>query len=127
MAKRILSDRAGLYVKPDPGPAIMVMTGMGLSFTEGDDWARHRCVVHPALAMDRIKAMTGAMAACVREVVRAWEARAVSGEVTVELGRQFTELTADVISCRAFGSNYRRGKEVFLAQRELHSSPRSRR
>jgi PHYB activation tagged suppressor 1 len=30
------------------------MTGMGLFFTEGDDWARHCRVVHPALAMDRI-------------------------------------------------------------------------
>jgi PHYB activation tagged suppressor 1 len=39
--------------------------------------------------------------------------------VTVEVGQQFTELTADVISHTAFGSSYRQGKEVFLAQREL--------
>ncbi|KAJ1274544.1 hypothetical protein BS78_05G069900 [Paspalum vaginatum] len=37
----------------------------------------------------------------------------------VEVGRCFRELTADVISRTAFGSSYRRGKEVFLAQREL--------
>ena len=122
MVKRILSDRTGLYAKVDPGPAILALLGMGLVFTEGEDWARHRRVVHPAFAMDKLKMMTGAMAACAAEVIRAWEARAASaagGEVTVEVGEQFAELTADVISHTAFGSSYRRGKEVFLAQREL--------
>ncbi|CAD6339980.1 unnamed protein product [Miscanthus lutarioriparius] len=37
MAKRILSDKAGLYVKPDPGSALLALLGMGLAFTEGDD------------------------------------------------------------------------------------------
>jgi PHYB activation tagged suppressor 1 len=37
----------------------------------------------------------------------------------VEVGQQFTELTADVISHTAFGSSYLRGREVFAAQREL--------
>ncbi|CAN6198482.1 unnamed protein product [Urochloa humidicola] len=122
MVKRILSDRAGVYVKVDPGPAILALLGMGLVFTNGEDWARHRRVVHPAFAMDRLKTMASAMAACAAEVVGQWEARtaaATTGEVTVEIGQQFTELTADVISHTAFGSSYQRGKEVFLAQREL--------
>jgi len=121
MARRVISDKAGLYVKPDPGPTILALLGMGLVFAEGEDWARHRRVVHPAFAMDKLKMMTGAVAACAGEVIRAWEARAAAagGEATVEVGQQFTELTADVISHTAFGSSYRRGKEVFLAQREL--------
>ncbi|PAN25818.1 hypothetical protein PAHAL_4G327800 [Panicum hallii] len=122
MARRVLSDKAGLYVKPDPGPTILALLGVGLVFAEGEDWARHRRVVHPAFAMDKLKMMTGAMAACAGEVIRAWEARARAApgvEVTVEVGQQFTELTADVISHTAFGSSYRRGKEVFQAQREL--------
>ncbi|KAL6606032.1 hypothetical protein ACP70R_041685 [Stipagrostis hirtigluma subsp. patula] len=122
MVKRILSDKTGLYPKPDPGPNIMALLGMGLVFTEGDDWARHRRVVHPAFTMDKLKMMTGTMAACAGEVIRAWEARAAAaagGAVTVEVGQQFQELTADVISHTAFGSSYRQGKEVFLAQREL--------
>ncbi|OEL35258.1 Cytochrome P450 709B2, partial [Dichanthelium oligosanthes] len=122
MVRRILSDKAGLFVKPEPVPAIVAMMGMGLALAAGDDWARHRRVVHPAFAMDKLKMMTGAMAACAGEVVRAWEARAkaaASGEVTVEVGHWFMELTADVISLTAFGSSYRQGKEVFLAQQEL--------
>jgi cytochrome P450 family 709 len=122
MAKRVLSDRSGMYVRPDPDPAIMSLVGMGLAFTQGDDWARHRRVVHPAFSMDKLKAMTGAIAACAMEVIEAWEDRAKAAkgeEVTVDVGQQFQELTADVISHTAFGSSYRQGKEVFLAQREL--------
>jgi PHYB activation tagged suppressor 1 len=44
---------------------------------------------------------------------------AEGGVAQVEVGRQFVELTADVISHTAFGSSYREGKEVFEAQREL--------
>jgi hypothetical protein len=89
MAKRVLSDRSGLYAKPDPGPGIMSLLGMGLVFTEGDDWVRHRSVVHPAFSMDKLKAMTGAIAACATEVIAAWEDRAKAAkgeEVTVEVG-----------------------------------------
>ncbi|WVZ82204.1 hypothetical protein U9M48_029491 [Paspalum notatum var. saurae] len=122
MVKRVLSDKTGLYVKLDMPPVLMSLMGKGLASAEGDDWARHRLVVHPAFAMDKIKMMTAAMAACVEDVVRAWEARiaaAATGEVTVDVGHQFWELTADVISHTALGSSYRQGKEVFLAQEEL--------
>ena len=124
MVKRVLFDKSGLYGKTDPGPTILSLMGMGLVFTDGDDWSRHRRVVHPAFAMDKLKSMTGAMAACAAEVIRGWEARAAAsasgdGVVTVEVRQQFTELTADVISHTAFGSSYRQGKEVFLAQRDL--------
>uniref|UniRef100_A0A0E0L8U8 Cytochrome P450 n=1 Tax=Oryza punctata TaxID=4537 RepID=A0A0E0L8U8_ORYPU len=125
MVKEILADRTGLYAKPDPGASILALFGNGLAFVNGDDWVRHRRVVHPAFAMDKLKMMTKTMAECAREVIRAWEARAAAaaadGErmVQVEVGEQFQELTADVISHTAFGSSYRQGKEVFVAQREL--------
>ncbi|KQK19190.1 cytochrome P450 709B2 [Brachypodium distachyon] len=125
MAKQILSNRAGLFGKSDPGPNIMALLGKGLVFTDGEDWARHRRVVHPAFAMDKLKSMARTMEDCAGEVVRAWEARAEVvagggvGVATVEVGQQFVELTADVISHTAFGSSYKEGKEVFLAQREL--------
>ncbi|BAS96574.1 Os06g0191700 [Oryza sativa Japonica Group] len=124
MAKEILADRTGLYAKPDPGASILALFGNGLAFVNGDDWARHRRVVHPAFAMDKLKMMAKTMAECARKVIQAWEARAAAaadGErmVQVEVGEQFHELTADVISHTAFGSSYRQGKEVFVAQREL--------
>ncbi|XP_040381073.1 cytochrome P450 709B1-like [Oryza brachyantha] len=126
MVRQILADRTGLYGKPDPGPALLALIGKGLVFIDGDDWARHRRVVHPAFTMDKLKMMTKTMAECAREVIRAWEVRAAespAGErrVQVEVGQQFQELTADVISHTAFGSSYQDGKEVFLAQRELQA------
>jgi PHYB activation tagged suppressor 1 len=124
MVKRVLSDKAGLYRKPEPRPALMTLMGRGLIFTEGEEWARHRSVVHPAFAMNKLKTMARAMEACAGEVVREWEARAEAAageEATVEVGHQFKELTADVISHTAFGSSFRQGKEVFLAQLELQN------
>ncbi|KAJ1254301.1 hypothetical protein BS78_K091900 [Paspalum vaginatum] len=99
MVKQVLADRAGKYVKPVLTPALMAIMGAGLIMVEGDDWARHRRVVGPAFAVDK--------------VVQEWaeEVAAGCGAATVEVGRWFRELTADVISRTAFGSSYRRGKE----------------
>ncbi|XP_037469601.1 cytochrome P450 709B2-like [Triticum dicoccoides] len=123
MVKQILSNRTGLYVKTNPGPNLLALLGNGLVFSEGDDWARRRRIVHPAFTMDKLKMMTRTMAECAGEMVRPWEARgaASGGGVALvdDVGQQFVELTADVISHTAFGSSYREGKEVFVAQREL--------
>ncbi|WVZ54199.1 hypothetical protein U9M48_005036 [Paspalum notatum var. saurae] len=125
MVKRVLSsDKAGgHFVKPVMTPALTAIMGAGLIMVEGHDWARHRRVVAPAFAADKVRMMAGAMASCAGEVVQSWaeEVAAAAGREgeVVEVGRCFRELTADVISRTAFGSSYRRGKEVFLAQREL--------
>lgn len=40
-------------------------------------------------------------------------------QLVVDVGKQFQELTADVISHALFGRDYAEVKEVFLAQKEL--------
>ncbi|PVH32654.1 hypothetical protein PAHAL_9G452200 [Panicum hallii] len=96
--------------------------GKGLVFVEGIDWVRHRRVINPAFAMDKIKMMTKTMVACAQNMVKELEDQASknkNGETQVELEEQFHELTADIISDTAFGSSYKLGIEDFHAQKEL--------
>lgn len=59
------------------------------------------------------------MAESAESMLWAWKGEAEDGEKEIDVAAQFQELTADVISHTAFGSSYKEGKEVFLAQREL--------
>ncbi|TVU37670.1 hypothetical protein EJB05_10998 [Eragrostis curvula] len=118
--KQVLSDRTGLYPKNLINPHIGRLLGKGLVLTDGDEWKRHRKVVHPAFNMDKLKMMTVTMSDCARSMMSEWESQlAKGGAVEVDLSTRFEELTADVISHTAFGSSYMEGKQVFLAQREL--------
>ncbi|GJN33219.1 hypothetical protein PR202_gb21792 [Eleusine coracana subsp. coracana] len=123
VVKQVLSDRTGLYPKNLINPHIARLLGKGLVLTDGEEWKRHRRVVHPAFNMDKLKNMTGTMSDCARSMISEWESQLMMGtkntQVEVELGSRFEELTADVISHTAFGSSYVEGKKVFLAQREL--------
>ncbi|TKW36071.1 hypothetical protein SEVIR_2G416100v4 [Setaria viridis] len=120
VVRHVLFDRTGLYPKNLMNPHLCRLLGKGLVLTDGDDWKRHRKVVHPAFSMDKLKMMTETMSTCARSMMSEWEAQlAKAGGVEIELSRQFEELTADVISNTAFGSSYKEGRQVFLAQREL--------
>ncbi|KAL6841748.1 hypothetical protein ACP4OV_028260 [Aristida adscensionis] len=122
VAKQVLADRTGLFPKNRTNANMLRLLGDGLVLTNGDDWHRHKKVVHPAFNMDKLKMMTSTMADCARAMVSGWEAQlAKQGgkQVEIELSDQFEELTADVISHTAFGSSYREGKQVFEALKGL--------
>ncbi|KAF8679176.1 hypothetical protein HU200_045942 [Digitaria exilis] len=118
VVKQVLFDRTGLYPKNLMNPHISRLLGKGLVLTDGDDWKRHRKVVHPAFSMDKLKVRMTIRHALSVSMMSEWEAKGVN-DVEVELSSRFEELTADVISHTAFGSSYIQGKKVFLAQREL--------
>uniref|UniRef100_A0A0E0LNS7 Cytochrome P450 n=1 Tax=Oryza punctata TaxID=4537 RepID=A0A0E0LNS7_ORYPU len=121
MVRQVLSDRTGIYPKNLTNPYFARLLGKGLVLTDGDEWKRHRKVVHPAFNMDKLKMMTVTMSDCAHSMMSQWESElgTKGGVVEIELSRRFEELTADVISHTAFGSSYKEGKQVFLAQREL--------
>ncbi|CAL5061503.1 unnamed protein product [Urochloa decumbens] len=125
MAKQVLADRTGMFPKNRMNANLLRLLGDGLVMANGDDWQRHKKVVHPAFNMDKLKMMTATMADCARSMVSGWEAQLTSQrkkgrqQVTIELSDQFEELTADVISHTAFGSSYKDGKQVFQALKEL--------
>ncbi|WOL07541.1 Cytochrome P450 [Canna indica] len=122
MVRQVLSSKSGIFPKIDPAPAILSLLGKGLVFVEGADWERHHRVLSPAFAMDKLKLHTRKMAECAKEMLEVW-CHQVNQEQDqqkeIEVSEHFQELTADVIALTSFGSSYREGKEVFVAQKRL--------
>jgi PHYB activation tagged suppressor 1 len=58
VARQILSSKSGHFVKNDAHPIILELLGKGLVLVDGVDWVRHRRVINPAFAMDKIKVIS---------------------------------------------------------------------
>ncbi|KAL6878358.1 hypothetical protein ACP4OV_012528 [Aristida adscensionis] len=124
MVRQVLSNKSGHFVKNDAHPAVVAILGKGLVLVEDTDWVRHRRVVNPAFAMDKLKMMTGTMVTCAECLIKEWEdqvSRSERRETEVDVSKHFQELTAEVISRTAFGTSYKEGKEVFHAQKQLQA------
>jgi cytochrome P450 len=66
--------------------------------------------------------MSVVMADLAQRMMQQWQSQiqqATNHEAEIELSSEFSELTSDVIAHTAFGSSYKEGKEVFVAQKEL--------
>ncbi|XP_073010712.1 cytochrome P450 709B2-like [Typha latifolia] len=124
MVKQVLSNKFGFYTKPTMNPSLFALVGKGLFTSEGSDWAVRRRIINPAFTMVKLKMMTKTMTECVQSMIEGWQSQAFQDESQqneVRVNREFQELTADVIARTAFGSSYKEGREVFLAQRELQN------
>lgn len=55
MVKQILSDKFGFFPKMEVPPSVFSLFGKGLVLVEGEEWVRHRRVVNPAFAIDKLK------------------------------------------------------------------------
>ncbi|XXG54330.1 hypothetical protein AAC387_Pa03g2240 [Persea americana] len=121
-AKEVLSNKFGFYPKPKAKPTIAAMMGKGLVFVEGPDWVRHRRAVSPAFNIDKLKVITKRMAACTLSMLYGWQEKVTEAKgqcVEMEMGMEFKQLTADIISHTTFGTSFIEGKEVFEVQMEL--------
>ncbi|XP_062215512.1 cytochrome P450 709B2-like [Phragmites australis] len=122
LARQVLSSKSGHFEKNDAPPTLVAAIGKGLALLDGLDWVRHRRVINPAFAMDRLKMMTETMLACAQSMVKEMENQASqnkNGEIEVDFNKEFRELTADVISHTVFGRSHKLGKEVFQTQHDL--------
>ncbi|GLT49905.1 hypothetical protein SLA2020_234290 [Shorea laevis] len=122
LAKQILSNKLGFYVKPRTRPGLLTMMGKGLVFVEGLEWVKHRRILNPAFSVEKLKVMVKRMAACAISMLEEWKdlpTMSEDGSIKIEMNVEFQKLTADIIAHTAFGSNYMQGKEVFEAQRQL--------
>ncbi|XP_021676113.2 cytochrome P450 709B2 [Hevea brasiliensis] len=122
LAKQILSNKFGFYVKPKCSPAIQALTGNGVALVNGLEWVRRRRIVNPAFSVDKLKVMVKRMATCSISMLEEWknEANAAVGQCRkIEINGEFRKLTAAIIAHTAFGSSYSQGEEAFEAQNEL--------
>ncbi|KAF0906923.1 hypothetical protein E2562_013307 [Oryza meyeriana var. granulata] len=55
LARQVLSDRTGLFPKNLTSPLLLKLLGKGLVLANGDEWQRHKKVVHPAFNTDKLK------------------------------------------------------------------------
>uniref|UniRef100_A0ACD5YNL1 Uncharacterized protein n=1 Tax=Avena sativa TaxID=4498 RepID=A0ACD5YNL1_AVESA len=124
LVRQILSSKSGHFVKNDAHPIVLELLGKGLVLVDGVDWVRHRRVINPAFAMDKLKMMTQTMVSCAQRMVKELEDQASMNQnrqVEVEFDKPLQVLTADIISRTAFGSSYKLGMEAFHAQKELQA------
>ncbi|KAF8661694.1 hypothetical protein HU200_056642 [Digitaria exilis] len=122
LVKQVLAERTGIYPKNYLNASLEVLLGKGLVLVNGEDWKRHRKVVHPAFNLEKLKSMSVVMADLALQMMQQWQSQiqqASNHQAEIELSNEFSELTSDVIAHTAFGSSYKEGKEVFSAQREL--------
>ncbi|KFK36905.1 hypothetical protein AALP_AA4G188200 [Arabis alpina] len=118
MAKQILSNKFGFFVKTKTRPEVLKLAGNGLAFLDGLDWVRHRRILNPAFSMDKIKIMNKLMVDCTLRMLNEWRKQGKTEQVLM-MNIEFLRLSADIIAIAAFGSSYGQGIEMFKSQREL--------
>jgi cytochrome P450 len=55
LVKEVLAERTGLFLKDYMNPSLEVILGKGLILLDGDDWRRHRRVIHPVFNQGKLK------------------------------------------------------------------------
>lgn len=55
MVKQVLANKFGFFPRLEASGPLLSPFGGGLVLANGEEWARHRRVVSPAFAMDKLK------------------------------------------------------------------------
>ncbi|XP_024517890.1 cytochrome P450 72A15 [Selaginella moellendorffii] len=116
MIKEVLYNKSGAFWSPEWQRKFQVdILGRGLAVVNGDEWAFRRRILAPAFHAEKIKFMVGGMRDCVAEMLEKWNALTVGKDEPIELEvcKELTTLTSDIISRAAFGSSYKKGHKVF--------------
>ncbi|KAM7276000.1 hypothetical protein ACFE04_017866 [Oxalis oulophora] len=122
IAKQILLNKFGFYIKPQVRPLIYTFVGNGLVLVNGLDWVRHKRILNPAFSMDKLKVMIKGMTTCTLSMLEDWKSHQTEEKSKkIQVHKEFQQLTADIIAHSAFGSSFAQGKEVFSAQHELQN------
>ncbi|XP_057954510.1 cytochrome P450 CYP72A616-like [Malania oleifera] len=119
MMKEVMSNKQGHLQKPPLNPFVLILS-RGLATQVGEVWAEHRRIINPAFHLDKLKGMIPAFTASCSTMIEQWKKSAsLQGTCGVDVWTEFQDLTGDIISRTAFGSNYEEGKKILELQKEL--------
>ncbi|KAL8148721.1 cytochrome P450 CYP72A219-like [Apium graveolens] len=117
LIKEIMS-KSNVFRKPYPNPIGEIITG-GLLTAEDEKWTRHRKLISPAFHVDRLKNMLPAMHLSFQDMLKKWNVLvSATGSAEVDVWPYLEDMSGDVISRTAFGSNHEEGRKIFLLQKE---------
>ncbi|XP_043688313.1 cytochrome P450 CYP72A219-like [Telopea speciosissima] len=118
LIRDILSNKFGHFQKPKTNPYAKLLSN-GVATREGEDWAKHRRIINPAFHIEKLKHMLPAFYTSCCELVNKWEKLVASkGLCELDVWTEMKNLTGDVISRAAFGSNYEEGMKIVELQTE---------
>ncbi|KAK4483688.1 hypothetical protein RD792_010889, partial [Penstemon davidsonii] len=119
LIKEVLNNKQGHIQKPKLNPLIKILT-KGLTTLEGEKWAEHRRIINPAFHLEKLKGMIPIFVNNSVTLIKKWKKSIdEEGSLEVDMWSEFQELTGDVISQTAFGSNFDKGKEILTLQKGL--------
>ncbi|KAK1325330.1 Secologanin synthase [Acorus calamus] len=118
LVKEVLSNKFGHFQNVPVNPLVKLLA-MGVSSLEGESWVRRRRLITPAFHLEKLKGMVPTFQTSCVELIKRWEELS-GGEGSCELDvwPELQNLTGDLISRTAFGSNYEEGKRIFQLQKE---------
>ncbi|KAM1140282.1 hypothetical protein ACFX19_041066 [Malus domestica] len=105
------------YLSKDRKPLL----GEGILASNGPIWSHQRKIIAPQFYSDKVKGMVDLMVDSTTSLLRSWESKIESegGIAVFRVDEDLRSLSADIISRSSFGSDYSRGKEIFLKLRTL--------
>uniref|UniRef100_A0ACD6AF04 Uncharacterized protein n=1 Tax=Avena sativa TaxID=4498 RepID=A0ACD6AF04_AVESA len=122
LVKQVLGDRTYLFQKDYLTPKFEIILGKGLVLVNGDDWKRHRRVVHSVFNQEKLVSMSAIASEYTQQMMERWFAKIKKGndhQLETDIVCDFDELTLRVIARLIYGKNYEDAWEILHLLREV--------